>query len=164
MNRRILLLGLGNEIRSDDAVGIYVVREVRKRLPQSLLATGAIQVLESEEMGLALLDYISGYEQVVLVDAVQTGKALPGFVHEFDVENLHNLPGLSPHYMGIPEVLALGRASGLEMPEMVKIFAVEVKDPFTFSTHLTSEVESAIPELVERVLQYIRHRMENREA
>ncbi|MHA2615501.1 MAG: hydrogenase maturation protease [bacterium JZ-2024 1] len=163
MNRRLLLLGLGNEIRSDDAVGILIVRQIRKKLqqltsnsePESNAFLSKIEIKESEEMGLALLDYIAGYDEVVLVDAVQTGKAPPGFVHELDVENLKALPGLSPHYLGISEVLALGKTSGLEMPEKVKIFAVEVKDPFTFGTCLTPEVEHAIPEVVERILQYL---------
>jgi len=161
MKRKILLFGLGNELRTDDAVGLFVVRQIQEemnkegsRLSSSL--NDVLDIRESEEMGLALLDYIVGYHTLVIVDSVQTRKVSPGSLHIFEEKDLKILPGTSPHYAGISEVLALGRALNLPMPRKVKIFAVEVNDPFTFGTNVSSEVKEAIPYAVSTVIQYIR--------
>ena len=64
-------------------------------------------------MGLALLDFITGYSAVVIVDSIQTGQAAPGFVHELDAASLKQLTGRTPHFLGVGETLALGRQLGL---------------------------------------------------
>ena len=69
--RQVLLLGLGNDILTDDAVGLYVVRELQPKLA----AHPSIDIRETTEMGLALLDFITGYRAVVMVDSIQIGRA-----------------------------------------------------------------------------------------
>ena len=78
--KRVLILGLGNDILSDDAVGLLVAR----RLKHELSRFPGIAVLESSEMGLALLDFITGYSAVLIIDSIQTGQAAAGSVHELD--------------------------------------------------------------------------------
>ena len=149
---QLLLLGLGNDILTDDAIGLYVVRELRPKLA----AHPSIDIRETTEMGLALLDFITGYRTVVIVDSIQTGKALPGFLHELDASALNQLTGRTPHFVGVSETLALGRQLGLAMPEQVKIFAIEVEDPFTLSTDMTPTLQSALPGIVERIAAALR--------
>ena len=104
-------------------------------------------------MGLSLLDLISGYDELVLIDAVQTGKAAPGFVHELSANDLQAGAPASPHFLGIGEVLALGRQLELEMPARVRIFAIEVEDPHTVGMQLSATLEAALPVIVERVIK-----------
>ncbi len=144
----LLVLGLGNDILSDDAVGLHVAREIRRRLRDS----DGIEVEETCEMGLALLDYITGFDDLVLVDAVQTGKAPPGFVHELDDSQLKVLPILSPHFVGVGEAMAVGRRLGMVVPKRAKIFAIEVKDPFTVGVCMTSELGGIVHAIASRVL------------
>ncbi len=144
----ILVLGLGNDILSDDAIGLRVAQAVRARLAGQV----GIEVRETTEMGLALLDEISGYDGLVLVDAVQTGRAAPGHLHEIDPGQLPGVGTTSPHFLGVGETLALGRALGLPMPRRVKIVAVEVADPFTLGTELTPAVAAAVEAAVARVV------------
>jgi hydrogenase maturation protease len=145
--RPLLLLGLGNDILTDDAVGLFVVRELRPRLA----AHPSIDIRETTEMGLALLDFITGYRTVVIVDSIQTGKASPGFLHELDAPALNQLTGRTPHFVGVSETLALGQRLGLAMPEQVKIFAIEVEDPFTLGTAMTPALQLALPGIVQRI-------------
>jgi hydrogenase maturation protease len=144
---QLLLLGLGNDILTDDGVGLHVVRE----LGHKFAGQPTIDVRETTEMGLALLDFITGYRTVVIVDSIQTGKAPPGVLHELDPSTLTQLSGRTPHFLGVSETLALGRQLGLAMPEQVKIFAIEVEDPFTLGTTLTPTLRSALPGITERV-------------
>ena len=80
---KVVILGLGNDLFTDDAVGLRVARDVRSRLGPDT----RIDVHETTETGLALLDFIVGYDSVVIVDAIQTGEQLPGFVHELEPED-----------------------------------------------------------------------------
>ena len=149
---RVLVLGLGNDILCDDAVGLRVVQEVRRRI----LPGEPIEVEATEEMGLCLLDFIAGYGGLVLVDSVQRGSVPPGFLHEIDADDLRLLPGSSPHFLGVGETLALGRHLGLVMPERVRIVAIEVAEPHLLSTEMTPALQRAVPPAVDRVLTLAR--------
>jgi hydrogenase maturation protease len=120
---RVLLLGLGNDILTDDAVGLHVVHELQRELA----GHPSIDVRETTEMGLA------------------------GFLHELDAAAINQLTGRTPHFVGVSETLALGRQLGLAMPEQVRIFAIEVEDPFTLGTSLTPALQAALPGIVSRI-------------
>ena len=149
---KVLLLGLGNEMLTDDAVGLRVVRLLRDEFAHE----DRCDVQETQEMGLALLDWIVGYREVILVDSIQTGKTPPGTLHELDAGSLQDLTGRTPHFLGVGETLALGRQLGLPMPEHVKILAIEVADPFTLGAQMTPAMEQALPTLVQRVRETLR--------
>ena len=144
---KVLILGLGNDILTDDAVGLHVVRELRHRLADQ----PEIAVEETCEMGLALLDFFVGRRAVILVDSIQTGRVPPGAIHELDANELKQLTGRTPHFLGVGETLALGRRLGLVMPEQVKIFAIEVEDPFTLGTVMTEPIQRAVSAASDRV-------------
>ena len=145
---KTLVLGLGNDILTDDAIGLEVAREVARRLD----GDDRVDVRETMEMGLALLDFIVGYETVILVDSIQTGRAAPGHIHEITHERLKSLPRPTPHFLGVAETLLLGRQLGLAMPTRLRIFAIEVEAPFTFSTQMTPALQRTLPLAVERVV------------
>jgi hydrogenase maturation protease len=144
---KILLLGLGNDILTDDAIGLLLVRQLR----DEFAGDARLDVCETQEMGLALLDFLSGYREVVLVDAIQTGRVPPGTVHELDAAGLKSLTGRTPHFVGVGETLALGKQLDLPMPTRVRIFAVEVADAHTLGTQLTPAVADAVPAILARL-------------
>jgi hydrogenase maturation protease len=139
---------LGNDILTDDAIGLEVVREVARRMD----GNDRVDVRETMEMGLALLDFIVGYETLILVDSIQTGRAAPGHVHDVTQEHLNALPGRTPHFLGVKETLLLGEQLGLPMPTRVRILAIEVEDPFTLGAQMTPALQHALPQVVEQVL------------
>lgn len=144
---KVLLLGLGNDLLSDDAIGLQVVRQFQDQPA----GHPAVDVRETTEMGLALLDFITGYAKVIIVDSIQTGRAAPGWIHELDAAALQELTGRTPHFVGVGETLALGRRLGLAMPEQVRILAIEVEDPFTLSTAMTPALQAALPGIVKHL-------------
>lgn len=147
----ILLLGLGNDILSDDAVGLIVARELQLRFARHPL----IEVQPVGEMGLGLLDYIVGHRAMLVVDSVQTGKIPPGQIHEVGEKDLPTLPGMSPHFLGVGEILTLGRRMSYVMPEVVAIYAVEVADASTIKEQLTPAVAARLPRIVERAAAWL---------
>jgi hydrogenase maturation protease len=143
----LLVLGLGNDILTDDAVGLYVVRQLKAELADC----PEIEVRETTEMGLTLLDQLSGFSAAVIVDSIQTGKAAPGFIHELDPASLKQLRGSTPHFVGVGETLAMGRQLGIQMPETIRIFAIEVADPFTLGTSLSPVLQTQMPAIVANI-------------
>lgn len=148
---RVLVLGLGNDILTDDAVGLQVVELARRQLG----GEPGIEVSTTTEMGLALLDRIADRDALVLVDAVQTGAAA-GHVQEIDPEQFTGPLATSPHFLGIRETLVLGRMLGLRMPREVRILAIEVADPFTLGTQLTPPVAASVDGAAQRAVRIAR--------
>ena len=97
---KTLVLGLGNDILADDAVGVLAARALRDEL------AGRADVVETAMHGLALLDHFLGYERAILLDAIQTGKQPPGTIIELGVADLSPIATPSPHFTGLPEMTA----------------------------------------------------------
>lgn len=149
---KILILGLGNDLLGDDAVGLLAVRALREELGGS----EGIDLVESSLSGLALLDLLVGYDVAIIIDAVQTGRAPPGTIWRWQAEELGSIRAPSPHYAGLPELLVIARALELPFPERIEIYAVEVADPWTIGGALTPAVRQALPELVDQVRERVR--------
>jgi hydrogenase maturation protease len=140
---QVLVLGLGNDILCDDAVGLRLAEIMRRRFADRANVT----VIATQEVGLGLLDLICGFDELIIVDAIQTSHAPPGYVHELDISHLVLLPGTSPHFSGISEMLSLGKELHLQVPQHTRIFAIEVEDPYTLGHELSAELEEALPAL-----------------
>ena len=147
---RTLIIGLGNEYRRDDAVGLVVARRLREAAPESVL------VLEETGEGAALLESWQDADTVILIDAVQSGAA-PGTVHRLDA---HAQPiakkffRFSTHAFGLAEAVELARALGRLPPRLV-VYGVEGKS-FEAGIGLSPAVEAATQVVVERVLGELR--------
>ncbi|MBN1612771.1 MAG: hydrogenase maturation protease [Polyangiaceae bacterium] len=139
------MVGLGNDLLADDAVGVLAARELETRL------AGRADVVATALHGVALLDVFLGYDRAIVIDAIQTGEHAPGTVVEIDTATLRPAVSPSPHYVGLPEMLAIAEQLGVEFPRTVRVFAVEVVDPHTIGGAMSPEVEQAVSELCERV-------------
>lgn len=151
-DEKVLLLGLGNDILTDDAIGLRVVRALAPELANDR----AIDVLETTEMGLALLDFLTGYQSAIVIDSIQTGRAPPGTVHLLGAGEIQRLSVHTPHFLGLGETLALGSHLGLQMPDTVRVVGIEVQDPFTLGAELTPPLRAAFPRIVEQVRSELR--------
>ena len=111
---RTLVLGLGNSLPKDDAVGILVAHEVVRPL-----AGGAdIVVREASAAGFGLLELLAGFRRALLIDAIRTPGGKPGTVYRLVPEDQPATERLkATHEMNLPTALAFGRALDLEMPE-----------------------------------------------
>jgi hydrogenase maturation protease len=144
---KVLVLGVGNPILSDDGIGIHVARELKKR------RLAGVDVEELAASGLELLDVVRGYDKVVIIDAIQTTKGKPGELHILEEKDFEkSIHGSSPHGINIATALALGRKLvPNEMPKEVVFFAVEAEDVVNVSEKLTPKVAKALPRILEQV-------------
>jgi hydrogenase maturation protease len=110
-HNRTLVIGAGNVLRGDDGVGVRVAQA----LAQEPLPEG-VEVLDVGTRGLDLLFEFEDADRVVLIDAAEMGQT-PGEARVFDAALLEGDTDIrlsSLHGIGIAEVLALGRAVGVE--------------------------------------------------
>ena len=147
---RILVLGLGNDLLADDAIGHLAVAELGPRL------AGRADVEATALHGLALLDVLAGYDAAVVLDAACTGAHPVGAVHEIDPGTLARVQNPSPHFAGFPEMLDLAGRLELHFPQKLRIIAVEVFDPWTIGGAMTPAVRDALPALCERAERAVR--------
>lgn len=145
MSPPVLVLCLGNRLRRDDGVAWRVADLLEPDLP-----AGAA-VVRTGLSGLKLLDEMEGFERVVLVDAILSGRRAPGTVLAFDAEELPVAPGPTPHVLGLASSLSLARRLGAEVPRRVDVVAVEIADASSFEEGLTPPVEAALPAAVAAV-------------
>ena len=145
----VRLLGLGNEILADDAFGILAAREVARRFQ------GQIEVVQSSSAGYDLMDHLLGARRLLVVDTIVTGRARPGAISVFTADRVQPAPGGSPHFLGLFEVLAVGRKLHLDVPKEIIVIAVEASDCVTVGGPIHPDVQSAIPEVVELVGQFL---------
>jgi hydrogenase maturation protease len=137
----VRLLGLGNEILADDAFGIRVAKEVERRFP------GQLEVVCSSASSFHLMDDVLGASRLVVVDTILTGGARPGAVSILTADQMRPVGG-SPHFLGLFEVLAVGKLLGLPVPRETLAIAVEAFDCTTVGGAMHPDVQSAIPEVV----------------
>lgn len=145
-----LVLALGNDILGDDAVGLLAARTIRNACEEH------IDVVESGEAGLALIELMEGYQRVLLLDSAITGQHPPGTVMLLDPSEFRKAEAPSPHYAGLPDVLELASRLGIDFPEEIRIVALEVEDPFTIRKDLSPSVREAFPAYVTRAMDVVR--------
>lgn len=150
MKPPVLVLCLGNPIRSDDAVALHVADRL---LAEGL--EGAV-VRRSAASGLYLLDDMEGFDRVVVVDAIRSGARPPGSVASLPLEDLRAPEGPSPHAIGLPSALGRARAAGAPVPSCVHVVAIEVVDMENVGERLTPAVAAAVPAAVEAVRGAVR--------
>ncbi|MDM7996000.1 MAG: hydrogenase maturation protease [Acidobacteriota bacterium] len=150
------IIGLGNSILTDDGAGIYAVRELRRRLEKSGLATH-FDIVETEVGGFALMELMSGWPHVILVDSIQFAGLKSGTVIRIEPEDLHTSLRLrSVHDIDLPTVLELGRKLGLSMPEKLSIYGIQAEDALTLGESLTEAAHRGMKEAVNLILEEIR--------
>jgi hydrogenase maturation protease len=147
---RTLVLGLGNELAGDDAVGVRVARALLVELD------GVADVVESSASGLALIEILAGYDRAVIVDAILTGRNPPGTITEMGMADVGRVVAPSTHQAGLPELAAVASRLGLAFPSRTVVFAVEVEDPYTLGAGLSEPVAAALEELIDRVRHRVR--------
>ncbi len=147
---KTLVLGLGNPLLSDDGVGWQVAEQLRLRVTNPEVEVDCLA-----GGGLSLMERLIGYDRVLLVDAMASGRGVPGQVSCVDLEQLPDLTAghiSSPHDTSLKNALQLGRDLGLALPDEVRVIAVEASSVDVFSETLTPPVAAAVPVAVQCAL------------
>lgn len=142
----VLVIGIGNAYRGDDAAGLRVAALLKER------AGDRLKVFERSGEGAALMEAWHGASVVILIDAAQSGAPL-GTIHYLDA-NAGTLPrqllNPSTHAFGVVEAIELARALN-QLPPRVTVYAIEGRG-FEMGAALSPEVERAAREVAARII------------
>ncbi|MEW6338572.1 MAG: HyaD/HybD family hydrogenase maturation endopeptidase [Acidobacteriota bacterium] len=146
------LLGLGNVLMGDDALGPYAIQTLlsRNEFPPG------VSVIDAGTPGLDLTPYILGVSALIVVDTVKAD-APPGTVRAYRKGQLLEhppTPRLSPHDPGLKETLLLLEFRG-DGPREVLLVGV-VPERVETGVGLTEVVRGALPEVERQVVEELR--------
>ena len=148
---KVLLLGLGNPILSDDGVGLYVAREVAKSIP-------GLDLLATQMVGVDVLEALVGYDKVVVIDAATgIGTHLGDLVHVDQPDGMLHL--FSSHGVNFFDLLRLGTDLGLDMPEVEAIYGIEIGTDVSFGHQFSPDLSTCLESLVVRIANDIGARL-----
>lgn len=147
---KTMVLGLGNPIFCDDAIGLHVTDELKKQIHDENIT------IESAELaGIDMLETLSGYDRVIIIDAIQTG-GRPGKIIRLTPEDLKSTIHTStPHDVNFATALEFGERIGVKLPSKIDIIAIEISAATNFGETLSPEVENAVPEAVKMVMEIL---------
>jgi len=149
---KTLILGLGNELVSDDGFGPAVAQACR----QQFADRHDVHVEITAAAGFNLLALLEGCEQALIIDVVQTGKHPPGTVMEWPLHAAsagRTLGG--SHQMDLQATLSLGRRVGQYIPRSIRLLVAEAKDLATIHEGLSPELAAAVPQAVARLAEWL---------
>ena len=151
---KVAVIGIGQSLRGDDAVGLEVIRQWRERF-QETASRPEVRSEACELPGLTLLDMLNDVDTAILVDAVQGSN--PGLVHCLNEEELaaFTSDSKSAHGWGVAETLRL-RKKLTDAKANVRIIGIEVEQT-EIGAGLSKVVEEALPKICETLEAEIQH-------
>jgi hydrogenase maturation protease len=156
---KTLIVGLGNPILGDDAIGWRVAERIQTRLALEPAGAPGLVVDCLALGGLSLMERLVGYERAIIIDAITTGQGPPGAVSCFPLESLPDHSAghtTAAHDTSLATAITLGRTMGAALPDHITIVAVEAEQVYDFSEELSPEIAAAIPQAEQVVLDLIR--------
>lgn len=151
MSDGVLVLGLGNELFTDEGVGVAAAR----RLAEEGLA--GVEVVDGGTLGLSLLPLVEGREALLVLDAVLDDDLPPGAIVVIEGDDLRREARLlySAHQLGVSEVLAAADLVGSTPPSVAAVGMVPASVETGYG--LSDVATAALPAMVDaahRVLDF----------
>jgi len=151
---QIVILGIGQSLRGDDAVGLEAIRLWQRTYPKTA-ADPRLRIQEADVPGLELIDLLAGTDRCLLVDAVQSGAA-PGTLHLVNLDEVVSFGGGSgsAHGWGVAETISLARTLGYVLPNQISILGIEAQS-FEMGAPLSKAVANSLAKAVDMLEESI---------
>jgi len=133
----------------DDGVGIHVVRMLR----QKFQSKSNLEFKELSVGGLRLVEEMLGYQEVIIVDSIESDAPQVGQIYEFSPDQFKGTEqSSSPHATNFATAFELYRKlEPGEIPDRVRIFTIGISSEFTFREGLSPSVQEAASQLVDMI-------------
>lgn len=143
----ILILGIGNPFRGDDAAGWAVIDVLEQKSPKG------VKLCKVRGDSAQIIDLFTEYSTVYVIDACQMN-APSGFwkridAHKFPIPS--DAPQTSTHGMGITQAIDLAKVLGI-LPSKLIIYAIN-GEHYNLSTSPSLSVGQAIDTVAQHILQ-----------
>ena len=143
----ILVLGIGNSLMNDDALGVTAIEQLKERYH----FPAGVTVVDGGTLGLDLLPMLEGVRKLLVIDAIDMG-APPGALFRLQGEEVPRAfaSKLSVHQMGVQDLLAVAELQG-HVPEELVVWGVQ-PGSIEMEMRLTPAVAAALAPLLDGVI------------
>lgn len=143
----IYVVGIGNEYRRDDGIGIHIARKLKKlNLPN-------LQITDNIKDAIELIELWKNKKHVIVIDAVSSASD-PGMIYRFDASK-KQLPAKyfrhSTHNFSVAEAVELSKKL-TSLPARLIIYGIEGKD-FSEGVRLSNEIQKVAEYVLDMILQ-----------
>jgi len=150
----LVIIGCGNTNRSDDGVGVWVIRELERRgVPVG------VRLVDAGTGGMDVMFHLEGVRRVILIDAAQTGAA-PGTIYKVPGAELAALPlptNLTLHSFRWEHALAVGRMIYKEhFPTDISVYLIQAAS-LEYGLELSQAVSAAAEQAATLIADEVRH-------
>ncbi len=150
------IMGFGNPVRSDDAVGIYVIEQLREKLGTS----EDISIFDMGTAAFEILFGLKGHDKIILVDAVLNSNETVGTLFKVPAEEVLKAPQEDPlvflHGMKWDQALSYTKKIlREEYPADIQVYLVAIENT-KLEVDLSDVVKDAGNKIVEHILEDIK--------
>lgn len=145
-------MGFGDTVRSDDAIGCYVIDE----LTAFFMTSRSVTLFDMGAFTSDILLRLKGHDHVILVDGTTDSGKAPGTVIRLpasDVERIaQEAPSLHLHSLKWDQALAYGKnLLKDEFPEKVDVYLIAIEN-----TSIAGEISEEVKNAGDQVVRSIR--------
>lgn len=147
--KSFLIIGVGNEFRGDDAVGILIARFLKRYFREGVKIIGVDTSFDE------LIQIWGNYDLVIFIDAIKSGEK-PGKIYrlKFGVDEIPTkLEFFSTHSVGLIEYIEIAKALG-KLPGELIIYGIVGKD-FNVGSSISREVKVSCKKVAREILAEI---------
>lgn len=145
---RVVVLGVGNVLMSDEGVGVHAV----EALANQYAIPDEVEIIDGGTAGMDCLDRIADADLLLIADCVRKQGRAPGTITRLADEQINAWfnTKISPHQVGLSDVLAACTFHGMS-PKRVVLVGVQ---PESFETcmELTPTVAAVLPQVIEQLV------------
>lgn len=151
MTQKTLILGIGNDILTDDGIGPKLVQALKKDIHADNLVYMTVAA-----GGLEILEIIKDFRNVIILDAIKTKDGSPGDVYHLTPSNFKETLHISSfHDISFLTALQLAEKIDIPIPEKINIIAIEILDDLTFSSEFSKPVAEKYDIIYKKVMDRV---------
>ena len=147
------IMGFGNPVRSDDAIGKYVIEELKKIIGDNDI----ISILDMGTAAFEVLFGLKGHQKIILVDAVINSNEPVGTLFKVPAEEVMRAPQDDPlvflHGMKWDQALSYAKKILQDgYPDDIQVYLIAVENT-RLEVELSKEVQEAGDKAVQHILE-----------
>jgi hydrogenase maturation protease len=155
-NKNTLILGIGNDILTDDGIGPKLVMDLREEL-----APAHVTFKTAATGGMDILELIKDYPRVIILDAIRTKDGIPGTVYFLTPSDFRETLHISSfHDISFLTALELAERLDIPIPDQIYIIAIEIVEDLTFSSEFSPPIAEKYDRIFEEVQEKVRKLVE----
>ncbi len=147
----LLIIGIGNGIKCDDAIGHYAIEGLRKSLLDRI---SNVTFFDLPAYDPDILTQMEKYNKVVIIDSVESEQHDPGTVLYYQKEDIYRIEHsqwFATHGVTLPQLLKYGHNLSMRIPEDLLVIGIVGHDFVSFSEQLSIALQDRFPEILDQI-------------